>query len=154
LDTRKFREKVAFVRPGPVPDRPVVVERAAAHAAPDAVWATAGLGGPGDREAGADTQRSGVYEAWPQTLEGAYEVRRFALNVEPQEGNLALAPGPSLRDRLQPLRVTVADMDEFIQETEEQAGYNRSLLVMTLLIALLLGEQLLAYFASYHPAAT
>ena len=48
--------------------------------------------------------------------------------------------------------MTVREAEDFAADTFQQAGYNRSLLVMVFLITLLLGEQLLAYFASYHPA--
>jgi len=152
LDMRKYRKEIAFVKPGAQPDQPIIVNRSAVGTTPDAVQATAVLGGTQDLDAGSDTQRSGIYEAWPATLEGAFDVRRFALNVDPQEGNLALASRTALRDRLRPLLVAVSDADQFSETASTRGGYNRSLVVMSLLLAMLLGEQWLAYSASYHAA--
>lgn len=152
LDTRKYRKDLTFVKPGANADQPVILQRSAVTAEPDAVLATAVLGSGPDLDARTDTLRSGVYEAWPATLEGTLEARRFALNVDPQEGNLELASRTALRDRLRPLLVTVTDADQFSETTSSRGGYNRSLFVMCLLLAMLLGEQWLAYSASYHPA--
>ena len=152
LDTRKYRREITFVKPGTQPDQPIIVQQSAVSPKPDAAEATAVLGSGQDLDARTSTHRSGVYEAWPATLEGPLEVRRFALNVDPQEGNLALASRTALRDRLRPLLVAVTDADQFSETTSSRGGYNRSLVVMSLLLAMLLGEQWLAYSASYHPA--
>ena len=151
LNTRKYRKEVVFVKPGPQADQPVLVNRVAAPAQPDAVQARVSLGASDDVTSADNTGRSGVYEAWSTTIEGNAEVQRFAVNVDPLEGNLALVPAAELRERLQPVRVTISDADEMSETATEQAGYNRGLLVMGFLIALLLGEQWLAYSASYHP---
>lgn len=152
LDTRKFRKEVAFVKPGLTPDQSIVVKRVAAPVKAGAPEAVAVLGSASDVDAAVDTQRSGVYEAWPVALEGAPQIRRFALNVDQREGNLAAPAAQSLRDRLLPVKVTVSDADELADTTGELAGYNRGLMLMVMLLALMLGEQWLAYSASYHPA--
>jgi hypothetical protein len=74
------------------------------------------------------------------------------LNPDPSEGDLSLAPSRELLAWLEPLAIKYRGADEYAYDLFEQAGYNRSFLVMCLLIAMLLGEQLLAYSASYHPA--
>ena len=42
--------------------------------------------------------------------------------------------------------------DQYEQEEVASTGYNLSTLLMAVLIALLVGEQVLAYSASYHVA--
>jgi hypothetical protein len=42
--------------------------------------------------------------------------------------------------------------DQYESASIEEAGFNQSLLLMSLLVLLLIGEQLLAYATSYHPS--
>ncbi|HEX3999578.1 MAG TPA: BatA domain-containing protein [Pirellulales bacterium] len=101
-----------------------------------------------------DTAQSGFYEAqlnytMPQ---GASEIHRFAYNVNPDEGNLKMMAGPDLESRLAGVKYhfhQVADAF-FDADNPDQAGFSRTILYM--LIALLVGEQLLAYAISYHPS--
>lgn len=44
------------------------------------------------------------------------------------------------------------EADQYQESTAGGGGYNLSMLLMGLLVALLIGEQWLAYSASYHPA--
>jgi hypothetical protein len=98
------------------------------------------------------TDRAGIYEAWTTTIQGASDVRRFALNVDPAEGDLATADPNELTLKLAPVKVNFQKSENVSYLAARQAGYNRSLLVMTLLLGLLIGEQALAYSASYHVA--
>ncbi|MCO6456297.1 MAG: hypothetical protein J5I93_13445, partial [Pirellulaceae bacterium] len=98
------------------------------------------------------TSRSGVYEAVLTRNDGSLEVRRFAENVDPAEGDLAILETQALLDKLSPLKLEFHHADDYQYGQVNQDGLNRSLLLMGLLICLLLGEQLLAYLASYHPA--
>jgi hypothetical protein len=50
------------------------------------------------------------------------------------------------------VKVSLQRSDNVSYLAARQAGYNRSLLVMGLLVMLLVGEQALAYSASYHVA--
>ena len=140
------------MKPGLTPDQSIVVKRVAAPVKAGVPDAVAVLGSASDVDAALDTQRSGVYEAWPVALEGAPQIRRFALNVDQREGNLAAPAAQILRDRLMPVKVTVSDADELADTTGELAGYNRGLMLLVMLVTLMLGEQWLAYSASYHPA--
>jgi hypothetical protein len=79
-------------------------------------------------------------------------VRRYALNANPSEGDLTTAPPQTLLARLEPIPIKLRKADDFTYDLIDQAGYNRSLLLMALLVALLLAEQALAYSASYHAA--
>jgi len=51
---------------------------------------------------------------------------------------------------LAPIKPDYAQADEFQYKVEE-AGYNLFYLLLGLLVALLIGEQILAWNASYHP---
>ncbi len=85
------------------------------------------------------------------TLAGEADVRREALNVEPSEGDLALLAGKPLLDKLDPVPADYKYAEEYEYDTTRTAGNNRSLLLMVILIGLLLLEQVMAYWASYHP---
>jgi hypothetical protein len=98
-----------------------------------------------------ETDCGGVYEAWPVTVEGQADVRRYALNVETPEGDLSTVSSQSLLEQLRPVKAEYRFADEFTYDLAGLSGNNRSLLLMCLLIGLLLAEQLLAYSASYHP---
>ena len=91
-----------------------------------------------------------MYEAWPVSTKGEIDLRRWALNVDPAEGDLAPLASPDLLARLDPVKVNYHLADQYEQEEVASTGYNLSYLIMGLLVALLVGEQLLAYLASYH----
>ena len=127
------------------------IDRQAAAMETDAVNITASLG----RSRG-ETDRAGIYEAWPITTKGEIDLRRFAFNVEPDEGDLTTVPAVDLATRLDPVKVNYHLADQYEQEEVAASGYNLSMLMLVVLIALLIGEQALAYSASYHvvPGAT
>ena len=98
-----------------------------------------------------ETDRTGIYEAWPQLLKGDIDLRRWALNVEPDEGNLARLTADDLLKKIEPVRAQHHVAEQYQQGEAVASGYNLSMLVMGILIALLIGEQALAYSTSYHP---
>ncbi len=150
LEVDKFRQDLQFVAPGETPESRLVIERAAARPAPNSPVMAAAIGqtivdGEGQ------TDRSGVYEAWPVTTGGDADVRRFALNVDPNEGDLSLLDSKSLLTALDPIKAEFRFAEEYTYELAGLGGNNRSLLLMALLLLFLIGEQALAYSASYHP---
>lgn len=98
------------------------------------------------------TARQGIYEVWAARKDkDALEVRRVALNVDPDEGDLARAPMGQLAGNSQAkFRYHGAGEIEF--QLAGTSSSNWSQYILYALVALLLGEQLLAYSASYHPA--
>ncbi|MEX0713224.1 MAG: BatA domain-containing protein [Pirellulales bacterium] len=98
-------------------------------------------------------QRRGVYELVLTTAENKPEVRRLVFNVEAAEGDLAIIGGDELASRLPGVRYEFRQAADFHLSPRELAGANLGHWVLYLLVALLLGEQALAYSASYHPAA-
>jgi hypothetical protein len=160
LDPDKYRPDVVFVAPGPKPDLPLLVQRTAisSDSAPpggakparrEPPLATL----PGTSADDANASRSGVYEVWQSTIAGPPEVRRFAFNVDPAESDITQSSGPMLVASVAPVEVRVRRADEFAFELTEHAGMGRGTWLIILLIFMLLAEQLVAYFASYHPAA-
>jgi len=77
-------------------------------------------------------------------------VRRWAFEVDPAEGDLRTVPPADLLTRLDPVKVNFHQAEQYRQDEVAPSGYNLSLLVLGLLLALLVGEQYLAYAASYH----
>ncbi len=154
VESQKYRPDVVFVVPGASPGTRELIERTAARAGSDAAILQVAIGGSRALPAADDgpTDRAGIYEAWPTTLGGEPDVRRIALNVDPTEGDLALLSGKALLDKLDPVKADFKFVDEYVAESAGPEGGNRSLVLMAILVALLLAEQLMAYWASYHPA--
>jgi hypothetical protein len=147
--SEQFAPKAVFV----VPDTEdvggrLVVEQTAEPVAPDEGELVARLS---HTDTAPMTNRSGIYEAWLRELTGIATVRRFGLNVDPTEGNLTPSAESLIVEQLAPVSVQFHSADEFTYDFWGQAGSNRSLLLMVVLIGALLSEQLLAYFTSYHP---
>ncbi len=93
----------------------------------------------------------GIYEVWMKRRSGEIVAKRFAVNVDPAESQLATVTDQEMNRAMQPLEVKFARADAFAGASITTAGFNRSLFLMLLLVSLLLGEQWLAYSASYHP---
>jgi hypothetical protein len=101
----------------------------------------------------ASTDQAGFYEAHLSKSDGSGELRRFAVNVDPTEGDLQLFGGPQLADRLEGVRYEYAEAASFQPSSRELAGTNLSQSLLCALVVLLLIEQLQAWSASYHPPA-
>jgi hypothetical protein len=150
MEAEKYRRDLQFTVPGETPESRIVVERAAAKTEPTSPLMAATIGDTAVAGTG-DTDRSGVYEAWPITTAGQPDVRRFAINVDANEGDLTVVDGQTLLARLHPVKGNFRYADEYVFDLAGVSGSNRSLLLMMLLLGLLLAEQVLAYSASYHP---
>jgi hypothetical protein len=104
-----------------------------------------------------ETDVSGYYEALltrSDKLPGNTEpeVRRYAYNVEPGEGDLAALDQTQLAERLKGLKYQFDKAAAFQTAQSESTGDNLRDAILFALLFLLIGEQLLAYSASYHPA--
>jgi hypothetical protein len=100
------------------------------------------------------TSESGIYEARLKRTDGATEIRRFAANVPPSEGNLTTTTGGGLKIALGDVPAVVHEAAEFSGPITQQAELNlgSQWWFLALVLGILTGEQLLAYSASYHPA--
>lgn len=148
LEADKYRKDFKLVTPGVKTTTRVVLDRVAERRQDKSPFLLAEIGpnAPG----APDTDRGGVYEFWPMTAEGRFEARRYALNVDAGEGETAVVDSNAMLGKLALSRPRFQWAEQFESDAGDQGGMNRSLLLMGLLILLLLGEQLLAYFASYH----
>ena len=157
LDPRLYLEDLKFVMPGATPlARKVVAEKAKKAAVGgldgSAEVLSASLAGrSAPSQQGGPTGRMGVYESWVTTTSGEVEVGRWALNIDPGEGNLTRLDADQLKQRLTaPFQHHAADQIQY--ELADQSSANWSQYILYGLVALLLAEQLLAYSASYHPS--
>jgi hypothetical protein len=98
-----------------------------------------------------DTAESGFYEAQLTLANNAPETRRYAVNVDPAEGDLAALQGEQLATRLQGVKYRYQQAAAFQAVSAELAGSNLAEAILYALILLLIGEQVLAWSASYHP---
>jgi hypothetical protein len=150
LESARYMPDVTFVAPGErVGSRQRIERQAAGESGSAALTASLGRALVEGRPRG-ETDHAGVYEAWPKTTKGETEVRRWALNVDPDEGDLAQTQSADLITRLDPVKVNYHLADQYQHDEIAATGYNLSTLILFGLVALLIGEQILGYSASYH----
>jgi len=153
LEANKYRADLAFVAPGEKLGSRQKFDRLAKPLETGATSLTASLGRTlVDGRPRGETDRAGIYEAWPITTKGEIDLHRWAFNVDPNEGDLTPLASADLIARLDPVKVNYHVADQYEQEEIASSGYNLSTLLLFGLIALLIGEQALAYSASYHVA--
>lgn len=124
-----------------------VVQLDAPETSPDSPVATFSIG----QESDVRTDRSGVYVADLQTLDGQSRQRRLVVNVPTTESDLSVSQVSDLAAAFDDLDVQIHDVDEVDYEQGDQEGFSWSLFLAGLLVTMLMSEQLLAYSASYHP---
>jgi hypothetical protein len=93
---------------------------------------------------------SGIYEVQLQPTNGPVERRDFAVNPPTGEGDLALTTAPDLTRQLAGIDYQMHDASDMSLDSQQLAGFQMSDALLGGLIVLLLVEQMLAYFASYH----
>lgn len=153
LEAGKYRGDLTFVVPGEKASTRIKVDRQATPVGEESSTLVTSIGRTAsEADQPRETDFSGIYEAWPITNRGEIDLRRWAFNVQPDEGDLTRVTATDLLAKLDPVRVSFHEADQFEQDTGTTSGYNLSHIVMIVLVCLLLGEQLLAYSASYHPA--
>jgi hypothetical protein len=101
----------------------------------------------------ADTDVSGIYQAQLTGTDASQRVERFAFNVMSEEGDLHKLDAEQLASRLDGIRYEFHQAADIDYNPQQLAGFNLSESLLYCLIAILLGEQVLAYACSYHPAA-
>jgi len=154
LDASTFRTDVTFVLPDPGPSGRKQIDKNAARVRENSPVARVSLGRSGhENRRNGETERAGIYEMWALAKKNNdVDVRRFAVNVDPKEGNLTLLGQQQLIAALDPVKFEYHQSDEVQYDLADQPTSNWSDAILVLLICILLGEQVLAYSASYHPA--
>lgn len=94
--------------------------------------------------------RRGVFEVWMTTADGNSLLRNVAHNVAPQEGDLEKIGHQELTGQFPGIDLNVRSSTSFASGLSSRES-SQSNLAMAMLILLLIGEQMLAYSASYHP---
>jgi hypothetical protein len=94
--------------------------------------------------------QSGIYEVQLQPTGGPIERREFAVNPPSGEGDLALTSPQDLTHQLAGVDYQLHNASEMALDSQQLAGFQMGDALLVGLIVLLLTEQLLAYFASYH----
>jgi hypothetical protein len=140
LDPARYKPQVRFVAPD---------EAGAPNAPTDAVRNADGM----LQVSLPDTDASGFYEARLTRTDETPEVRHYAINVDPGEGELAALDAQQLAPRLEGVKYQYEQAAALQFSASESTGYNFGETLLYLLILLLIGEQVLAWSASYHPAA-
>lgn len=153
LENTEYQPEIELVLPatnGEVTSRPSNLKKTADTAPGDSQLLTFTIGGS-DAQRNGETDRSGVYLAKLQTLDGQSKQRRFVANPPTSESDLATVPIRELVTAFDDLGIEVHEVDELKYEGAYDEGFSWSNLLAGLLVVLLLGEQLFAYSASYHP---
>ena len=76
-----------------------------------------------------------------------------AVNVDADEGDLAMVDPPQLAIVLEGIPYRMVRAADLGGQSHEQAGSNLSAWLLLLMVGLMVGEQWLAYSASYHASA-
>ena len=139
LDVAKFMPQVRFTLPKESGGGTLAVDAAVAGAGHSAVLA--------------DTDVSGIYQAQLTATDASQRVERFAFNVMSEEGDLHKLDAEQLASRLDGVHYEFHQASDIDYNPQQLAGFNLSESLLYFLIALLLGEQVLAYACSYHPSA-
>jgi hypothetical protein len=93
---------------------------------------------------------SGVYEVQLQRADGPPERRAFAFNVPVGEGDLHVVPRDDLTRQMAGVEFQFHDADDMSVNQQQLAGLQLGDALLAALVVVLLGEQLLAYVASFH----
>lgn len=147
LDPALYTETVEVIAPAAEGGRTTRLQAAPETSATDAT---------GPLKLGAtfrDTDEPGIYRVQVFNQAQQPESRLFAYNVPVAESDLALATTANLRKRVgEAGGVSIQEPGQFAWLQGQEAGSEIRQWLLWGLLALLLGEQLLAYRMSYHPA--
>ncbi len=98
-----------------------------------------------------DTTVAGIYQLQVFRRDGRRDSpQTFAYNVVPEEGDLKVVPPADLETRVTATGVTVQSAGDVRGAANQHARSSMTEILLYVLIALLLGEQILAYTLSYH----
>ncbi len=136
LDPASYRPRIRVTTPSQSTAAPETVEATVVDDGLNAVYR--------------DTMAAGIYTAELETKDGQSELRRYAFNVVSEEGNLAALDGQQLASRLEGVEYAFHHASEFEFTVSDSAGFQLSDALLYLLVAMLVGEQMLAYSLSYH----
>ncbi len=153
LNTEEYRRRVRFDVPK-VHGKALPTDADATDKTTSAAFTDATLTPDGSLAVSfGETDAAGFYQADLTRTDGAEEQRLFAVNVDSAEGDLNTVSGPQLAMRLGDVKYNYVQASAFQYTVSDMAGYNVSQWLLYLLVAMLIGEQILAFMTSYHPPA-
>ena len=94
-------------------------------------------------------EQPGYYEAWLTSTGNETEIKRFGLNVDCEESDLSIMDFQSLLTGIESANPSIVAWDRFSPEPKQSSASTLSALLLGVLLAFLLGEQLLGHSASY-----
>jgi hypothetical protein len=97
--------------------------------------------------------RSGVWQFELKARDGKPETRYVAVNVAPEEGDLALLTQEELAQRLRGIDYQYSLASALTETQEELSGFRLADALLYTLAGVLIIEQLFAVSASYHPGS-
>lgn len=151
--TSEYRPDVQFYSPGATRLPTDRSERLQMEPVPGTLNGNAELGGVDSVTGRFLTGQSGVYEAWLTKIDGSNEVRRYSLAPEITESDLLSMNETNLRQLYPSVTFNYFAADAWQYDNAAQQGTNWQTILLVLVIGALLLEQVLAYYASYHPVA-
>ena len=96
------------------------------------------------------TETAGFYKALLTQPSHKTEIRNFAVNVDPAEGDLRALTGPDLASRLAPLKYEFEYAAKYDTKLDETQGRNLGDSLLLVLLIVLIVEQLFAWSCGYH----
>lgn len=152
LDSEDYRPEATIELPTEDPEVGVTLEREARTTgeAVDSLVMGVGPGFSGAIDVH-ETWVPGLYTLWARRSSGDWSSFRWALNVDPSEGDLQTVTDRQLAGDYAGEGVSVMDWDDLSPNPEKASGALVGRWLLPILILLLIGEQLLAYAISYHP---
>lgn len=151
--TADYRPDVQFYGPGTTSLPTDRSERLQLQLVPGTLEGQAELAGVDSVTGRFLTGQSGVYEAWLTKIDGSNEVRRYSLAPEITESDLMGMNETNLRQLYPSVSFNYFAADAWQLDSAARQGTNWQTILLALAVGALLLEQILAYYASYHPAA-
>jgi hypothetical protein len=137
VDQSKYEPAIRFLLPGDAPTRPELTIDAKSSAG----RLVASLD---------DVATSGIYEAQLQTIQSGVERVNFAVNVPTGEGDLSIVHRDELSRHLAGVEYQLHDASDMTMDSQQLAGFRMGDALLGFLVAILLIEQVLGYWSSYH----
>ena len=152
LDAQKYRPNLTFALPSSDSETRQTLERTANKSTENAQLLNAQIGGNrSEAEGPGETDVSGVYESWLSQNAGPMEVRRFALNVDSRERRRCPRGTAAASITARTGSGSIHSSRGSAVRLRRSGRLNHSMQILWILLAVLLAEQMMSYFSSYHP---
>jgi hypothetical protein len=149
LDSEAYRPTATVLRPGVVRES---IELSAEPSNEEGEAFRFQFGRPAEPPFAPETSALGVYEVWLAKRTEEPQVMRWSTHVESTEGRLAVAEREDLLKKLAALRPKLEYWDEITSDARRDLSPSLAKWLIVVVLLGLLGEQVLAYLTSYHPA--